>query len=125
MSKLLLLYLTFVITLVFMLIPNNDINVAFPFSNPAMSVSLEYYIYSIFERSVLIILAYIIANEAQEYREVIWVFFWLMVVDFLEYLLTYSSVWFTLGGFPISFNVVKCVVFGVAILYAWTKNFLK
>lgn len=123
MSKLLLLYLTFVVTLLFLLVPENDVAVGFPLSS--MKVSLEYYIYAIFERSVLIILTYIIANESTEYRGAIWVFFWLCVADFLEYLLTYSSVWFYIDGFPVSMNVLKCVIFGGTILYVWSRALFK
>src|SRR5688572_11926979 len=104
MSKLFLLYSTILVSLVFLLVPDNDIIIGFPFSR--MEVSVEYYIYSVFEKCVLIILAYIIANESTEYQNSIWVFFWLMVADLIDYQLSYSAVWFSIGSFPISMNVV-------------------
>lgn len=103
--------------LLFMLVPQNDIVMRFPFST--MTVSLEYYIYSIAEKFVLLIFAYIIASEAIKYQQVIWVFFWLLCADLVDYLLTYSGVWFHSWGVPVSMNVVKCVIFGLYILYIW------
>ena len=123
MSKLLLLYSTILVSLVFLLVPDNDVTVGFPFSS--MVVSVEYYIYSMFEKFVLIILAYIIANESTEYKEAIWIFFWLMVVDAVDYGLSYSGVWFTIGTFPISMNILKAVVFGGVILKEGWKTLVK
>lgn len=112
-----------VVGLLFMLVPQNDIVMSFPFST--MTVSLEYYIYSIAEKCVLLIFAYIIANEATKYEHTIWVFFWLLCADLVDYLLTYSGIWFYSGGIPVSMNVVKCVIFGLLILNEWIKILFK
>lgn len=120
MSKLLLLYSTILVSLVFLLVPDNDVTVGFLFSD--MVVSVEYYIYSMFEKFVLIILAYIIANESIEHRKAIWIFFWLMVADAIDYGLYYSEIWFSIDSFPISMNILKSVVFGgVIIKEGWSK----
>lgn len=123
MSKLILLYLTFVVSLLFLLVPNNDITVGYLFSD--MRVSLEYYIYSIFEKFVMIILAYVIWKESDNYLPELAMFFWLMVIDLVDLILSYNSVWFRIGEFPISMNIVKCIIFGLTILNAWIRNSLK
>lgn len=123
MSKLLLLYSTIVVSLVFLLVPNNDITVGYPFSD--MTVSVEYYIYSIFEKFVMIILAYIIWKEASEYEQALSIFFWLTVADLFDLILTYNSVWFRIGDLPISMNVMKSLIFGLTILNAWIRNSFK
>lgn len=123
MSKLLLLYLTFVVTLLFMLIPDNDVTVGYLFYDKR--VSLEYYVYSIFEKLVLIALAYIIANEATEYRLELKIFLWLLIADLADSLLTYNSIWFRVGAMPISMNVLKCTIFGLTILNAWIRTLFK
>lgn len=122
MSKLLLLYSTILVSLVFLLVPANDVTMGFLFSD--MMVTVEYYIFSIFEKFVLIILAYIIANESTEYRNAVWIFFWLMVADLVDYLLTYSDIWFSIDELPVSMNILKSLIFGVAILHAyiWEKR---
>lgn len=123
MSKLLLLYSTILVSLVFLLVPDNDVTMGFPLSK--MEVSIEYYIYSMFEKFVLIILAYIIANESTEYKQAIWVFFWLMVADAVDYGLSYSAVWFTIGNFPVSMNILKAVIFGAIIIREGWMKFTK
>lgn len=122
MSKLLLLYATIIVSLVFLLIPDNDVTIGFPFST--MVVSVEYYIFSIFEKFVLIILAYIIASEATEYEGAIWIFFWLMVADCVDYVLTYSGVWFYSQSFPISMNILKSTIFGLTIIRELWKRYI-
>lgn len=120
MSKLLLLYSTIIVSLVFMVVPDNDITMGYPFSD--MVVSVEYYIYSIFEKFVMIILAYIIWKEADKYEQALGIFFWLMVADLTDLMLSYNSIWFHIGTFPISMNILKCITFGLVILHAWTKK---
>lgn len=122
MSKLLLLYLTFVVSMVFLLPIETNTYDWFPFAD--MKLTIQTYLYFIFERVGLIILAYIIASESKEYRGAIWCFFILIVVDLVDYLMTYNSVWFHLSGFPVSMNVVKCVGFGLVILYEWIRTLL-
>ena len=123
MSKLILLYLTFIVSLLFLLVPNNDITVGYLFSD--MRVSLEYYIYSIFEKLVLICLAYVVASEATEYRGELQIFLWLLIADLVDLLLSYNSIWFHIGPLPVSMNILKCVLFGLTILNAWIKNSFK
>lgn len=123
MSKLLLLYSTIVVSLLFLLVPNNDVLVGYPFSD--MVVSLDYYIYSIFEKFVLIVLAFVVANEATEHRDALNIFLWLMIADAVDYLLSYSSIWFHIGAFPVSMNVLKSVIFGGVILDIWIRKLLK
>lgn len=122
MSKLFLLYATFLVTLLFLVVPDNDVTIGYPFSD--MRVSLEFYIYSLAEKLGILIFIYIIAKESTAYREAIWIFLWLSVLDLVDFLLNYSEVWFYLDGFPVSMNVVKCVIFGIVILNEiWKKSY--
>lgn len=124
MSKLILLYLTIVISLLFMLIPDNDKELGFFFIHTG-TVSLEYYVYAIFEFVILLILMGIIANEALEYKFELWIFFALIFIDMVDWVLTYNSIWFNLGSFPVSMNTTKCIVFGLTIFIAWIRTLLK
>lgn len=82
------------------------------------------YIYFLLEKITVIILAYIIANESTEYRTAIWVFFWLLCADAVDFALSYNTVWVNLDGFPVSMNILKVVVFIVAILRElWKKSY--
>lgn len=120
MSKLLLLFLTFVFGLVFVIIPQTEPRDWFLFSE--MKLTLATHMYFICEKLVLIVLAYIIAAEERNYRRAVQIFFWLLVVDLVDYFLTYGSIWFKLGGFPVSMNTVKVIIFGIVISKEWYKS---
>lgn len=123
MTKLLLLYSTFLLGFVFMFIPDKiEPYDYFLFSD--MKLYFGTYIYFICEKIVLIVLSYVVVNEATEYRGVIWIFFWLVCADLVDFLLCYGGVWFSLGSVPVSMNVVKVFVFGgVVINEIWNKHF--
>lgn len=89
---------------------------------PTGGICWQTYVYMICEYIVIMIFVGIIATEAKEYRLAIWVFFWLVFADLIDYLLTYNSIWFY-AGIPISMNVLKCFIFGITIFYEWTKDY--
>lgn len=117
MSKLILLFLVMVLGLVF-LIPMETIAVKrFFFSN--VQITLQTYIYFVCEKLVLIILVWIIVAEETKYRWACKVFFWLMVIDLVDFFATYNSIWFRLAGLPVSMNIVKCTIFGLIVAKEW------
>lgn len=127
MSKLLLLYLTLILGLAFVVLPEWDGSFMNPdpfilFDFKIGGISYQTYIYMICEYFVSLILVGVIANEASEYRGALWVFFWLIVADLVDFLLTYNSVWFHYGSFPVSMNMVKVFVFGGVILNEWIQK---
>lgn len=121
MGKLILLYTTILTGIVFLLVPDTikPINY-FPFFGVEMY--FKTYIYFIFEKLIAIALAYIIASSEHQFKQETQIFFWLMVADLADYLLTYSWIWFRIGTFPVSMNIVKSIVFGFVILRAWIKS---
>lgn len=124
MSKLILLYLTFVTGLVFLFVPmKQEMIDFFPLSD--FKIYPVNYVYYICEKLVVIILAYIIAEEATIYRKELFIFLALCIADMADYLLSYSSIWMRIGDFPVSMNTLKCTIFGLVILNAWIKNSFK
>jgi len=124
MSKLLLLYGILLIGLIFLIMPDwHTPHDFFLFSN--MKLTGAMHIYFIGEKAGLIILAYILANESKLYQQATWIFFWLLVADLGDYLLSYSSIWFSIGNFPISMNILKAVVFGGVIIKEGWKTLVK
>lgn len=138
MSKLLLL-LTIILTgIVFLVIPfdpiplkeitvngvvyiqkdNPNLISFFPFSS--VKLYPKTYIYFIFEKLIVIVLAYMIAADERQFKFETKVFFWLMVADLFDYLLSYGAVWISIGV-PVSMNIVKTLIFGLVILRAWIK----
>lgn len=123
MSKLLLLYATILVGIIFLIIPDwyTPIDL-FLFSD--MKLSGANFIYLVSERSVLVILAYVLWTQEREYVDALSVFFWLMVADLFDFILGYNSVWFSIDSFPISMNVLKAIIFGFVILRElWRKYF--
>lgn len=124
MSKLLLLYVTFIFGLIFLLVPmKNNMVDFFPFSD--FQIYPVNHVYYICEKLTMIVLAYVIYNEATKYRGAIHIFFLLLCADLVDYLLCYGAVWGYVNGFPISFNVIKCLIFGLTILYVWVRPYFK
>lgn len=124
MSKLVLLYLTLVVGLVFLILPE-PVSTKDYFPLYDIQMYLSTYVYFVLEKSILILLAGIIYNEATEYIGELKVFVWLLVADLVDYFLTYNTVWFRIGEFPVSMNILKCFIFGFTILNAWIRTLYK
>lgn len=120
MSKLLLLWLIFIVRSLFLLIPRVGPTDYFLFSD--MKLYLATHIYFIGERVTMIILALIITVESSKYRQYLQIFLLLMIADLVDYLLCYNEVWFYYYEFPVSMNMLKVTVFGLVILKAWVKQ---
>lgn len=124
MTKVLLLVAIMLFGAVFLVIPRNN--------NPPMyalflldrdaTISIQSYVYFIFEHFQLMALCYIIASEAKTYRLSCKTFFWLQVADFSDYLLSYNAIWFNLGLLPVSMNLMSVAVFGFVVLYERIKD---
>jgi hypothetical protein len=106
----------------FTLVPSGH-QARFAFSD--MVISREYWIYSVYEFGIIILLTGVIANEATEYKRELQIFFGLMVADMFDWIICYNEAWFHIGTFPISMNILKCLIFGLTILNAWIKNSFK
>lgn len=122
MIKLLLLYSTFLIGLLFLVLPDTVYaKDYFLFSD--MKLYFGTYVYFICERLILVVLAYVVASEATKYREAIWIFFFLLCADVIDFLLTYNGVWFYVRSFPVSMNTTKSIVFGLVIIRElWNRS---
>jgi hypothetical protein len=127
MAKLILLFAALILGLVFNVLPDWDGTFMTPdpfyfFNFKYGGISYQTYIYMIAEYFIAGIFTWIIAAEETEYRWACQVFFWLVVFDFLDFILSYNSIWFHIGGLPVSMNVLKCFIFGLVILKEWIKD---
>lgn len=136
MSRLLLLYCTLVISVLFVLFPDWDgtymtpdpfMFYSFPIINGKQSgIALQTYWYMIAEHIILLILVGIIANESTEHRTTVWILFGLFGADLIDFLLTYNSVWgylhFRSFDFTLSMNTTSFLIFGTTILVCYAKE---
>lgn len=122
MSKLILLFLILVVRTVFTFVKPTGITMSFPFDD--MVVSLEFYIYCLGEKLAFIILANMVAEESVKYRNVLWVFFWLMVADLVDFVLIYNNEWVLIGKFALTLNNIAAIIFAFVILkeLLWEKR---
>lgn len=134
-SKLGLLFLTLILGLSFVLLPNWDgvtymnpdpfLFYDFGYSDDGRRLGICYqtYVYMICEYLVSIIFVGIIAKETVEYRQAVFIFLVLLCADLFDFLLDYNSVWFYIQNIPVSMNTTKCVIFGLVIIRElWNKS---
>lgn len=127
MSKLILLFISLILGLVFVMLPDWDGSFMTPDPFPYFDfkiggISYQTYAYMIAEYLVSLIFVGIIASDATKYRLSIWVFFWLVVADLIDYLLFYNAIWFYWGPVPVSMNTTKVFIFGLTIFYEWLTS---
>jgi hypothetical protein len=67
----------------------------------------------------MIILALIIREESRDYRRLVEVYVMLQVLDVFTFILAYDD---PLKDYYISFNMLKIIIFGLAIGYDLWKN---
>lgn len=79
-------------------------------------LTAQTWLYFMCEHLIIIIISYLLASSNTKHYKVFVVYFWLQVVDFIDYLLTYNSVWFTIEHLPVSMNTVGLCIF---VYYAW------
>lgn len=121
MSKLILLYLTLLVSILFILLPNTGITQKwFLFSE--VKLTFKTHLYFICEHFVLIVMAHIIKSEYSDNKFELSIFFYLMIIDLVDYLLNYNEIWFRVGEVPVSFNTTACLIFGLTILNKWIKS---
>jgi hypothetical protein len=83
-------------------------------------ITLQMHIWFICNKVVFIIFAYIIYNEATEYRNALNVFLWIQILKLIDYSLCYNNVWVRVWDtVPFSSTTLGILVFSLAIFYEW------
>lgn len=70
----------------------------------------------------MMILAYAFLLVMPEYDIVLTVWFFLQVIEFVDYFLTYNSPWFYVWNLGVSITLVKFAVLSILIIYTWTRR---
>lgn len=120
MGKPLLLLVTLFFGVTFLVIPPGMEPVdLFLFADQMITV--QTWLYFAFEHLSLMALAFIIATEDIKYRTLVRTYFWIQVCHFVDYLLTYNSVWFHVGKFPVSMNTIGFGIFAAVVGLHWKR----
>lgn len=122
MSKLILLWLTLALGILFLALPYSEqTKDYFPLFS-SQQLTLQMHVWFILNKLVFVVFAYIIVNEATKYRLALWVFFGCQVLKLADYLLTYNEIWGTIGNIPVSSTSVGMMAFSLSIVYEWLWN---
>lgn len=116
MMRLLILLSVLAISNIFLWIDNQTF-IGFPFNET--KVTVETYVYFLCEKIIVVLLAVVIF-ESIEYKKAAGVFLVITMVDTVDYILFYANPW--VEGSPVSWNVVKVGVFGLSIIYEYSRR---
>jgi hypothetical protein len=123
---LLLLLLTLLMSALFLVMKNGNqdpypyfCNDDLPWARWCFSevkLSRDTFWYFLFEETILLIIALYIYTEVKKHRAALAVFVFIQVIDILDYLISYQKTWMYIGPYPLSWNILKVVVFSLAIM---------
>jgi len=115
--KLIFLFCCLLVGLLFDAIPYDSTPIdMFLFADTALP--FKTWLYFALEHFILIMLSYVIAYEATQYKTQCKVFFWLQVGNLIDYLLTYNTEWI---GF-INYNIVAASIFATSVIYEYGRD---
>jgi len=115
--KLIFLFTCLLIGVLFNAIPYDSFTTDY-FLFADTKLTFKTWLYFSLEHLVLIMLSYVIAYEATQYKTQCKVFFWLQVGNLIDYLLTYNTEWI---GF-INYNIVAVLIFATSIFYEYGRD---
>lgn len=67
------------------------------------------------EHLILVLFASYILYNGRDFITALQVFLFIQFIDLLDYVLVYGEIWFYASTFPVSWNVLKAVIFTLAI----------
>lgn len=80
--------------------------------NPEVTLSYNQYFWMLGEHLIMITLSLIIWDEAQEYKNLVWIFVLIQIADLIAFILSYND---PLKDYFLTFNFIKLLIFGLAI----------
>lgn len=80
--------------------------------NPEVTLSYNQYFWMLGEHLIMIVLSLIIWDEAQDYKNLVWIFVLIQIADLVAFILSYND---PLKDYFLTFNFIKLLIFGLAI----------
>lgn len=121
MSRLIFLWCSIAVALLFLLFPYDETKtVGFLWSSHRLPLQ-NYVYYLVSEHLVLVMLAWYILQRETKYRLALWVFFGIQVFRMADFVGGYNIAWYRWMGFQISAISVSLFIFALAIAweYLW------
>lgn len=121
MTKVILVFLTIVMGLVFTVTPRGPKVQWFPLSD--QEYYIESYFYHLWQHAIIIVLSKILKDQEQEYRLFFKAFFWFNILDTADYVLTCNYPWMPpIGWFEVSFNTIGPICLTLIGIYEIRRN---
>jgi hypothetical protein len=111
MVRLILLWTTLAFSTLFLFF-HKDGEIGFPFD--PMKLHADTYIYFLFEKLIVVILAVVILLSSSTYKTALKIFVAIACIDVIDYVLFYGNMKLTN---VVSWNTIKVGIFGLTILY--------
>lgn len=94
----------------------------FPFYD--LDLSIQTYVYFLCHYVSMMVFAYTFMMILISFRPVLVTWFWLQVVEFFDYMLSYNSPWFYILGVGVGITIIKFIVLSAtAIRYLkWSRT---
>lgn len=106
---------------VFLLIPSDGARVTHNlFFLSSAECSYQEYVYYLLEHMAWCYVFLLMESEIDRLKKPLFCFFVLSIADFVDFFLTYNSVWGYIGNVPISFNVVNMI--GLLFIFFSTND---
>lgn len=96
--------------------PDNDVDTHPYFLFSDYELTKGTYWYFMMEHIIVILYAAYILITGTEFRTALKIFLLIQIIDLLDYVLGYGEIWFYASTFPVSWNILKAVVFMIAII---------
>jgi hypothetical protein len=107
MSRAILVFLTFLLSVTFLMTPRGSTWTPIWFSDKELHV--EDYFYYLWEHVIMIVLLHIIHVDSKKYLSFFRYMFWFQVADAIDFMATYNAIWFRIGVIPVSINTLGCL----------------
>jgi hypothetical protein len=121
MIRLLFMFSVMLLGIVFLVVPDAPPQDFFPFAD--MKVTPEWYVYYLIESLIIIIFAGYLVVESKDFKTVAVVFLILQTIELIDFVLTYNMAWFEYRGYPITYNVIKVLVFILVLIYEYAWDY--
>lgn len=88
------------------------------------SLRFSSYVYYTVEHAIPLFIALIVVNEVPQARFYASVYCYLQFIDTLDFWATANGLWVDIGGWPITFNIIRVLIFVMLLTYGIIRTII-
>lgn len=115
-----LIFASLVLREMFLLFPE-DPYLFDPFPLADIQINTQLYAYFAFFYIAMALIAWAFLILMPSYSFILTAWFFLQIVEVVDYFLTYNTAWFHVGNFGVSITIVKFTILAGLIIHRWTR----